>query len=326
MLTDKSIRRVNYYINHCMEQSILKVENLSHRYSVQWAIRDINFEITQNGVYGLLGSNGAGKSTTMNIICGVLKQTEGNVFIKGIDMRDNPVEAKRHIGFLPQKPPLHTDLTVEEYLTYCARLRQIARAEEGKVVDEVLARCGISHFRKRLIHNLSGGYQQRVGIAQAIIHRPDFVVLDEPTNGLDPNQILEIRHLIKAIAEECTVVLSTHILSEVQATCNYIRMIGQGTLLFSGTVDEFDNYILPNTVFATLVAAPPIEELKQLPGVVDVDELGGSNYRLRFSDSPQEMIERVVQTSVAKDWRLTEVRLEKSSLDDIFAELSKIKK
>ena len=326
MLTDKSIRRVNYYINHCMEQSILKVENLSHRYSVQWAIRDINFEITQNGVYGLLGSNGAGKSTTMNIICGVLKQTEGNVFIKGIDMRDNPVVAKRHIGFLPQKPPLHTDLTVEEYLTYCARLRQIARAEEGKVVDEVLARCGISHFRKRLIHNLSGGYQQRVGIAQAIIHRPDFVVLDEPTNGLDPNQILEIRHLIKAIAEECTVVLSTHILSEVQATCNYIRMIGQGTLVFSGTVDEFDNYILPNTVFATLVAAPPIEELKQLPGVVDVDELGGSNYRLRFSDSPQEMIERVVQTSVAKDWRLTEVRLEKSSLDDIFAELSKIKK
>ena len=326
MLTDKSIRRVNYYINHCMEQSILKVENLSHRYSVQWAIRDINFEITQNGVYGLLGSNGAGKSTTMNIICGVLKQTEGNVFIKGIDMRDNPVEAKRHIGFLPQKPPLHTDLTVEEYLTYCARLRQIARAEEGKVVDEVLARCGISRFRKRLIHNLSGGYQQRVGIAQAIFHRPDFVVLDEPTNGLDPNQILEIRHLIKAIAEECTVVLSTHILSEVQATCNYIRMIGQGTLVFSGTVDEFDNYILPNTVFATLVAAPPIEELKQLPGVVDVDELGGSNYRLRFSDSPQEMIERVVQTSVAKDWRLTEVRLEKSSLDDIFAELSKIKK
>lgn len=326
MLTDKSIRRVNYYINHCMEQSILKVENLSHRYSVQWAIRDINFEITQNGVYGLLGSNGAGKSTTMNIICGVLKQTEGNVFIKGIDMRDNPVEAKRHIGFLPQKPPLHTDLTVEEYLTYCARLRQVSRAEEGKVVDEVLARCGISHFRKRLIHNLSGGYQQRVGIAQAIIHRPDFVVLDEPTNGLDPNQILEIRHLIKAIAEECTVVLSTHILSEVQATCNYIRMIGQGTLVFSGTVDEFDNYILPNTVFATLVAAPPIEELKQLPGVVDVDELGGPNYRLRFSDSPQEMIERVVQTSVAKDWRLTEVRLEKSSLDDIFAELSKIKK
>ena len=309
-----------------MGETIVEARHLSHRYATQWAIQDINFEISQRGILGLLGSNGAGKSTTMNIICNVLTQTEGDVFINGINLRKNPIEAKKYIGFLPQRPPLYPELSVDEYLTYCARLRQIARAEEGKVVDEVLARCGISHFRKRLIHNLSGGYQQRVGIAQAIIHRPDFVVLDEPTNGLDPNQILEIRHLIKAIAEECTVVLSTHILSEVQATCNYIRMIGQGTLVFSGTVDEFDNYILPNTVFATLVAAPPIEELKQLPGVVDVDELGGSNYRLRFSDSPQEMIERVVQTSVAKDWRLTEVRLEKSSLDDIFAELSKIKK
>ena len=309
-----------------MEEPIVKVEHLSHRYSIQWAVRDISFEIPRRGIYGLLGSNGAGKSTTMNIISGVIKQTEGQVFIKGIDARKRPVDAKRHIGFLPQQPPLYGDLTVEEYLIHCARLRWVADKDIIPAVDEVLAKCGITHFRKRLIKNLSGGYQQRVGIAQAIVHKPDLVIFDEPTNGLDPNQILEIRHLIKAIAEECTVVLSTHILSEVQATCNYIRMIGQGTLVFSGTVDEFDNYILPNTVFATLVAAPPIEELKQLPGVVDVDELGGSNYRLRFSDSPQEMIERVVQTSVAKDWRLTEVRLEKSSLDDIFAELSKIKK
>ncbi len=308
-----------------MEEPILKVENLSHRYSVQWAIRDINFEITRNGVYGLLGSNGAGKSTTMNIICGVLKQTEGNVFIKGVNMRENPVEAKRHIGFLPQKPPLHTDLTVEEYLLYSARLRQISRAEEDKAVTEALERCGIGHFRKRVIRNLSGGYQQRVGIAQAIIHRPDFVVLDEPTNGLDPNQILEIRHLIKEIAEDCTVILSTHILSEIQATCSYIRMIGQGTLVFSGTVDEFDNYISPSTVFVTLVEAPPIEELQQIPGVVGVEELGRPNYRLRFSDLPQEVIEKVVKTSVVKDWRLTEIRMEKTSLDDVFAELSKKK-
>ena len=309
-----------------MENSIVRVEHLSHRYSVHWAIKDISFEIAENGVVGLLGSNGAGKSTTMNIICGVLNQTEGNVFINGINLREDSVEAKKYIGFLPQQPPLYTDLTVGEYLKHSAFLRLMPAEEVPRAVERALERCAITHFRDRLIKNLSGGYQQRVGIAQAIIHRPDFVVLDEPTNGLDPNQILEIRHLIKAIAEECTVVLSTHILSEVQATCNYIRMIGQGTLVFSGTVDEFDNYILPNTVFATLVAAPPIEELKQLPGVVDVDELGGSNYRLRFSDSPQEMIERVVQTSVAKDWRLTEVRLEKSSLDDIFAELSKIKK
>ena len=309
-----------------MENSIVKVEHLSHRYSVQWAIRDIDFEINQRGILGLLGSNGAGKSTTMNIICGVLKQTEGNVYINGINLRENPVEAKKNVGFLPQKAPLHLDFTVDEYLTYCAELHMVDKTRIKAAVDEAKERCGITHFSKRVLRNLSGGYQQRVGIAQAIVHNPKFVVLDEPTNGLDPNQIVEVRHLIKEIAEERSVLLSTHILSEVQATCNYIRMIGQGTLVFSGTVDEFDNYILPNTVFATLVAAPPIEELKQLPGVVDVDELGGSNYRLRFSDSPQEMIERVVQTSVAKDWRLTEVRLEKSSLDDIFAELSKIKK
>ena len=307
-----------------MEQSILKVENLSHRYSVQWAIRDINFEITQNGVYGLLGSNGAGKSTTMNIICGVLKQTEGNVFIKGIDMRDNPVEAKRHIGFLPQKPPLHTDLTVEEYLTYCARLRQIARAEEGKVVDEVLARCGISHFRKRLIHNLSGGYQQRVGIAQAIIHRPDFVVLDEPTNGLDPNQILEIRRLIQEISKDCTVILSTHILSEVQAVCDYVYMVEQGTMVFSGTLEQFDNYIIPDSFVVSLASPPLTEDLRAIQGVNDVEELGGMNYRIHFAGNDgNPVMEHMVNISRQRGWNMKEIRLEKSSLDAIFAELSK---
>ena len=139
-----------------MKESILKIENLSHRYSVQWAIRDINFEIDKNGIYGLLGSNGAGKSTTMNIICGVLKQTEGSVSIKGIDMRKDPVQAKRHIGFLPQIPPLHPDLTVEEYLVHCANLRYVPKNDVSKAVDEVTVRCGISHFKKRLIRNLSG--------------------------------------------------------------------------------------------------------------------------------------------------------------------------
>ena len=215
-----------------MEESIVKVEHLSHRYSIQWAIRDINIEITRNGIYGLLGSNGAGKSTTMNIICGVLKQTEGEVYIKGINLRENPVEAKKHLGFLPQKPPLHMDLTVEEYLVHCANMRLIPAHEVQGAVKDVMGRCGISHFSRRLIRNLSGGYQQRLGIAQAIIHNPDFVVLDEPTNGLDPNQIVEIRELIREIAVDRTVILSTHILSEVQATCDYIRMIEEGQVVF----------------------------------------------------------------------------------------------
>lgn len=305
-----------------MNGPIVKVEKLSHRYSMQWAIRDIDFEITANGIYGLLGSNGAGKSTTMNIMCGVLKQTEGNVYIKGVNIRDNPVEAKRHIGFLPQKPPLHVDLTVEEYLRFCARLRHIPAKEIEKAISTVMDRCSIAHFRKRLIRNLSGGYQQRVGIAQAIIHNPEFVVLDEPTNGLDPNQILEIRKLVKEIAEERTVILSTHILTEVQATCDYIRMIEQGRVVFAGTVDEFDNYIVPNTLIVSMIAMPATEELRTIPGITGVEELGGAKYRLKFTDVP-DVKERVIETSIARGWRLTEIYSEKSSLDAIFAELSK---
>jgi ABC transporter related protein len=305
-----------------MENSIVRVENLSHRYSVQWAVRDINFEISQHGIYGLLGSNGAGKSTTMNIMCGVLKQTQGDVYIKGINMREHPVEAKLHLGFLPQRPPLHMDLTVREYLVHCAGLRYIPDKEIPHAVSEVMEKCGITHFADRLIRNLSGGYQQRLGIAQAIIHRPEFVVLDEPTNGLDPNQIIEIRHLIKEIAQDRTVVLSTHILSEVQATCDHIRMIEQGNLVFAGTVDEFDNYIMPNTIFVSLVARPPVEELQTIPGISQVEELGGTNYRLHFSDS-YNLAERIIETSVTRNWRMTAIYEEKSSLDAIFAELSK---
>ncbi len=305
-----------------MKESIVKVENLSHRYSVQWAVRDINFEIRSNGIYGLLGSNGAGKSTIMNIMCGVIKQTKGDIFIKGIDMRKYPVEAKRHIGFLPQRPPLHMDLTVNEYLIHCANARLMPSKTIPKALENVTERCGISHFSKRLIRNLSGGYQQRLGIAQAIIHNPEFVVLDEPTNGLDPNQIVEIRHLIKEIAEDRTVVLSTHILSEVQATCDHIRMIEEGQLVFAGTVDEFDNYIIPNSLLISMIAAPAKSELLSIPGIIGVDELGGLRYRVYFSDT-QDIAERLIETSVARGWRLTDITLEKSSLDTIFAELSK---
>lgn len=305
-----------------MTEPIVRVENLSHRYSVQWAIKDVNMEIAERGIFGLLGSNGAGKSTIMNIMCGVLKQSKGSVFIKGVDMRENSIEAKKHIGFLPQKPPLHLDLTVEEYLIYSAGLRMIPQKDIMPAVDNVLNKCSITHFRHRLIKNLSGGYQQRVGIAQAIIHNPDLVVLDEPTNGLDPNQTVEIRNLIKEIAQERTVVLSTHILSEVQATCDHIRMVEEGRVVFAGTVDEFDNYIVPNTIFVSLLEAPTVDEIKSIQGLLDVEELGGTKFRLKFSDSP-DVVEKVVETSVSKGWRLNEIRLERSSIDTIFAELSK---
>ena len=305
-----------------MKEPIVRVENVSHRYNVQWAIRDINMEMPDSGIYGLLGSNGAGKSTLMNILCGVLRQTEGNIFIKGMNTKNNSVAAKRLIGFLPQKPPLHMDLTVEEYLYHCAGIRLMPDEEIPEAVENAMTECGILHFRNRLIRNLSGGYQQRVGIAQAIVHSPELVVFDEPTNGLDPNQILDIRNLIKRIAENRTVILSTHMLMEVQAICDYIFMVEEGHMVFSGSIDEFDNYIIPNSLYVSMIDPPVADELAKIEGVLGVEELGNRNFRLRFTEA-QEVIDQIVKLSAANNWRLSEVRVEKSSLDNIFAELSK---
>lgn len=303
-------------------ESIVKIENVSHRYSIQWAVRDINIDIPEKGIYGLLGSNGAGKSTLMNILCGTLRQTQGDICIKGINTKKRSVDAKRLIGFLPQKPPLQMDLTVEEYLQHCAGIRLMDKKDIPGAIENAMSECGILHFRHRLLRNLSGGYQQRVGIAQAIIHQPDLVILDEPTNGLDPNQILDIRGLIQKIAEDRTVILSTHMLTEVQAICDHILMIEQGQLVFSGTIDEFDNYITPNSVYVTLLAAPSVESLLKVPGVGRVEDLGGNNFRLMSSDV-NELVERMVEYSYEKGWRLHEIRVEKSSLNAVFAELSK---
>ena len=250
-----------------MANPIVKVEHLYHRYSTQWAIEDINLEIEGAGVVGLLGSNGAGKSTTMNIICGVLKQTKGKVYINGVDTLKNPEVARGYIGFLPQKPPLYPDLTVNEYLNFCAEIHWMERKSIKAAVKRVEERCGVYHMKDRLLRNLSGGYQQRVGMAQAILHDPKFVVLDEPTNGLDPNQILEVRQLIQNIAEDRTVLLSTHILSEVQAACSSIKMIEHGHVVFSGTVEEFDNYIEPNTLYAVFDLPPLPDELLMIAGM-----------------------------------------------------------
>lgn len=306
-----------------MKDSIVSVEHLSHRYSVQWAVRDINFEIDQTGIVGLLGSNGAGKSTIMNIICGALTQTEGDVFIDGRNVKEDPVSAKKAIGFLPQKPPLYPDLTVDEYLAYTAQLRLMAARDIPPAVESVKEKCGISHFGKRLIRNLSGGYQQRVGIAQAIIHNPKFVVMDEPTNGLDPNQILEVRHLIREIARDKAVLISTHILSEVQAICDRIIMIEQGTLIFSGSLADFDNYIEPNSFVVSFDHGPLPDVLAKLPGVTDVRSISEFSARYRvFFDGDRDVMKQVVEASVKNKWELNEIQLEKSSMDEIFAQLS----
>jgi ABC-2 type transport system ATP-binding protein len=305
-----------------MEEPTLKIEHLSHRYSNQWAIRDINMEIHQTGIVGLLGSNGAGKSTTMNILCGVLNQTEGNVFIGGTDLRKEPEAAKQKLGFLPQTPPLYMDLTVEEYLRYSARMRSIEGAGVRPAVDEAMERCGIAHFNKRLIRNLSGGYRQRVGIAQAIIHHPRLVVLDEPTNGLDPNQIIEVRGLIREIATTHAVIFSTHILSEVQVLCKDILMIEGGRIVFADTMDAFNNYVAPNSILLHMEELPSGEELLQVEGISKVDFLTDRQIRLFYSGE-RGITERIIIESVRRGWRLSEISLEKSSLDEVFAQLSK---
>jgi ABC-2 type transport system ATP-binding protein len=301
---------------------ILKTEGLSHRYSnTSWAIREINLEIAEQGIVGLLGTNGAGKSTTMNIICGALNQTAGKVLINGIDMREQPEAAKKEIGFLPQNPPLYMDFTVDEYLIYCAELRFIAKNKIKGALEEVKERCNLSHISSRLIGNLSGGYRQRVGIAQAIIHKPRLVVFDEPTNGLDPNQLIEARKLIKEIALDHAVLLSSHILSEIQLLCKEIIMIEGGRIVFSDTMDAFNNYIQPHSILMRTEIPAPEAELLKIKGVTKVEFLTEKQVRIYF-DGNQEITERVAEAALRQAWRLREIGFDKSLLDDTFKQIS----
>jgi len=302
-------------------RSILKVEGLSHKYNDTWAIHDINFEINQYGAVGLLGSNGAGKSTTMNIMCGVLNQTEGHVYINGLDIREEPEQVKREIGFLPQNPPLYTDLTIDEYLSYCAELRWMAKEKIKGAVEEAKERCGIAHISGRLIRNLSGGYRQRVGIAQAIIHKPKLVVMDEPANGLDPNQLIEVRKLIKEIAQDHVVLLSSHILSEIHLLCKDVIMIEGGRIVFSDTMSAFDNYIQPHSLLVRMENPPSAAALLAVRGVTRVEFLTDRQVRVYF-DSDEEIAERIVAASVQYAWKLREISLDKGLLDDVFKQLS----
>ena len=304
-----------------MSNSIVKIEHLSHKYSSSWAIRDINIEISSSGIVGLLGSNGAGKSTTMNILCGALNQTEGTVLINGINIREQPELAKREIGFLPQNPPLYMDLTVDEYLVYCAALRKMEKNTVRPAIEEAKQRCGVAHFSNRLLRNLSGGYRQRVGIAQAIMHRPKLVVLDEPTNGLDPNQIIEVRALIKEIAADRAVIFSSHILSEVQLLCKEIKMIEGGCIVFADTMDAFNNYVEPHSVLMRMENPPSETELLSIPGVTKVNFLTERQMRL-FFNGDASITGKIIETSVHRGWELREINLDKSSIDEIFAQLS----
>jgi ABC-2 type transport system ATP-binding protein len=242
------------------------------------------------------------------------------VYIQGIDIRKEPELAKRDIGFLPQEPPLYTDLTIDEYLTYCAELRLMPKDKIKSAVNEVKERCGIAHFSTRLIRNLSGGYRQRVGIAQSIIHKPRLVVMDEPANGLDPNQLIEVRKLIKEIAQDHVVLLSSHILSEIHLMCKEVIMIDAGRIVFSDSMSAFNDYIQPHSLVMRVEEPPTMAELLAVPGVSKAEFLTDRQIRIYFESD--EVAERLVAASVQHTWRLRELTLDKGLLDDVFKQLS----
>jgi len=300
---------------------LIKVEHLVRYYGPQCAVDHVNFEVKRGEVLGFLGPNGAGKSTTMQMITGNLAPTAGRITINGIDILDRPKEAKAALGFLPEQPPIYRELTVDEYLHYCAHLNRIAKGEISKSINYAKERCGLADVGKRLIGNLSKGYQQRVGIAQAIIHRPDVVILDEPTVGLDPIQIREIRSLIRELGGEHSVILSTHILPEVQATCDRVQIINKGQLVMSDSIEGLTQRMQASSITVALRNAPTAETLAGIPGVQGVEALNEGRWRLTYQPE-QDPAEAVVEQAVKQGWGLYELVPDRLSLEDIFVNLT----
>ena len=223
---------------------MIEVKNLVKRYGDHLAVDDLSFTIEEGKIYGFLGPNGAGKSTTMNMITGYIASTSGDIFIDGHNILEEPEQAKKCIGYLPEQPPVYGDMTVEEYLKFVSELKKIPKERRMSDISEVMELVKITDMSHRLIKNLSKGYRQRVGLAQAILGYPEVIILDEPTVGLDPKQIIEIRDLIKSLKEKHTVILSSHILSEVSAVCDYILIISHGKLVASDTPDNLSQLAL----------------------------------------------------------------------------------
>ncbi len=300
---------------------LIKVETLSRLYGSQRAVDGISFELRRGEVLGFLGPNGAGKSTTMRMITGNLAPSHGRITINGIDILDRPKAAKTHIGFLPEQPPLYREFTVDEYLHYCARLHRIARHRLADALDSAKQRCGLGEVGRRLIGNLSKGYQQRVGIAQAIIHNPAVVVLDEPTVGLDPNQIREIRALIRELGNEHGVILSTHILPEVQATCDRVQIINNGQLVLSDDIDALSRQARTSSLLLRLRRTPDISALLHIPDVDAADELGDGRWRIHHPPG-QSPAAALAEYAVHHDWELLELIPEQRSLEEIFVDIT----
>jgi ABC-2 type transport system ATP-binding protein len=316
---------------------MIKVEGLTKRYARTTAVDNISFEVEKGTIVGFLGPNGAGKTTTMRVLTCFLPPTAGTASVAGFDVMEHPMEVKKRIGYLPETPPVYPEMEVSEYLRFVGQLKGISSADIAKRVDEVEGRCALGDVRKKLIGKLSKGYRQRVGLAQAIIHNPEVLILDEPTSGLDPKQIIEIRELLKQLAGDHTIILSTHILTEVEHSCERVIIISQGKLVAIDSVANLTNRLRGSEAVALEVEAPeghpnPTEvqgRLEVVSGVSRVVMKDSRNGRLVFeveSLQGRHVRAELARTVVNSGWNLSELRPVGLSLEDIFLQLTATQK
>lgn len=307
---------------------MIEVKHLCKRYGNHSAVRDLSFTIEKGVIYGFLGPNGAGKSTTMNIITGCLGASSGEVLIDGHSILEEPMEAKRRIGYLPEQPPLYMDMTPEEYLRFVMNAKKVPREAQNRQLMQVMTKTKLLEMKDRLIRNLSKGYRQRVGIAQALLGQPEVIILDEPTVGLDPAQIIEIRQLIRELGRQHTIVLSSHILSEVQAVCDRIMILSRGNLVASDTAENLTALFAGAVTLQLEVRAAEKEIrgiLAQVPGAQSFSMEDGEDGAKRVCIHPEQGqdIRAALFSAFAQAQRpLLELHTERASLEDVFLELT----
>ncbi len=309
---------------------MIQVEGLTKRYARTVAVDNISFSVGKGEIVGFLGPNGAGKTTTMRVLTCFLPPTSGKVSIAGFDVLEQPMEVKKRIGYLPESPPLYPDMEVGEYLTFVGRLKGISSADVPKRVDEVAERCAVGDVKGKLIGKLSKGYRQRVGLAQAILHNPDVLILDEPTSGLDPKQIIETRELISSLAGDHTIILSTHILSEIEHSCSKVIIINKGQLVATDSVENLTNRLRgTESVSVEIGGTEDVnvirQRLEQVPGVSRVvlkDARDGRN-SFEIESLQGEMVRgELARAIVNAGWNLNELRPVGASLEDVFLQLT----
>ncbi len=308
---------------------MIEVRNLTKRYGATVAVNNISFNAEAGEVLGLLGPNGAGKTTTMRILTCYMPADDGTATVAGFDIHEQSVEVRKRIGYLPENAPLYNDMGVVDYLNFVAEVRKIPSTVRSTRVRDMIDTCGLERVIRKDIGELSRGYRQRVGLAQALIHNPDILILDEPTAGLDPNQIVEIRGLIKKLGAEKTVILSTHILPEVEATCDRVVIINEGVIVASGTTDELASMGKGDEILYIQIRGPRevidfrLREMPQVASFVKTGETepGLHRYAIKPGDS-KTIAEDLFRMVVNENWSLTELRTEMASLEDVFRRLT----